>query len=176
MVPPGAAVRAARPADLAAVAGIHAHYVRHTVVTFAEKPRTEAEWEQLLAEVTGSGLPFLVAELAGAVVGFAYAAPWRAKPAYRFTVEDSVFLAPEATGRGLGTALLGTLVAEAGRAGRRQMIAVVADTGEGASAALHRRLGFAEVGRLTDVGHKHGRWIDTLLLQRALPAPDPDPE
>ncbi|MFI1162488.1 GNAT family N-acetyltransferase [Streptomyces sp. NPDC020801] len=164
-----ATVRPAGPADLAAVAGIYRHYVLHSVATFDEAPRPLAEWELKLGELAACGLPFLVAEEAGRVVGFAYAGPWRPKPAYRHTVEDTVYLAPDATGRGLGGALLTELIEECVRAGVRRMIAVIADTGSDASAALHRRLGFTDAGRLTAVGHKHGRWVDTLLLERALP-------
>lgn len=165
-----AIIRPTTPADLKAVGGIYAHYVRHTVATFEETPPGAADWEGRLDDLTGRSLPFLVAELSGDVAGFAYAAPWRPKPAYRFTVEDTIYLAPGAVGQGLGSALLGALVAESGRAGMRRMIAVIADTGSDASAALHRRLGFTDAGRLTQVGYKHGRWIDTLLLQRALDA------
>ncbi|MEU5613046.1 N-acetyltransferase family protein [Streptomyces sparsogenes] len=167
---PEATIRPAVRADLKAVADIYAHYVRHTVATFDQTPRSTADWERRLDELTAHGLPFLVAELSGAVAGFAYAGPWRTKPAYRYTVEDTIYLAPDATGRGLGSALLGPLITEAGRAGRRRMIAVIADTGSEASAALHRRFGFTDAGRLTAVGHKHGRWIDTLLMQRPLDA------
>ncbi|EFL24833.1 GNAT family toxin-antitoxin system, toxin component [Streptomyces himastatinicus ATCC 53653] len=185
---PGTAIRPAGHADLKAVADIYTHYVRHSVITFDETPRSAADWEQLLGDLTARGLPFLVAELSGEVVGFAYAAPWRPKPAYRYTVEDTIYLAPDATGQGLGSALLGRLIAEAGRAGKRTMIAVIADTGgddtgsdgtgsagtgSDASTALHRRFGFTDAGRLTAVGHKHGRWVDTALLQRPLSAQEP---
>lgn len=176
MTPTGATIRPAAHSDLKAVADIYAHYVLHTVTTFDGTARSAAAWERRLDELTGSGLPFLVAELSGAVAGFAYAGPWRPRPAYQYTVEDTIYLAPDATGRGLGTALLGSLITEAGRAGRRQMIAVIADTGSEASAALHRRFGFTDAGRLTAVGHKHGRWIDTLLMQRPLSAEGPDHE
>lgn len=168
MTAPGAVIRPATPADLKAVAEIFTHYVLHTVATFEEVPPTVADWERRLADLTGRGLPFLVAESEGTVAGFAYAAPWRPKPAYRYTVEDTIYLAPEATGRGLGAALLGALVTESARAGARQMIAVVADTGSDASRALHRRFGFTDAGHLTEVGHKHGRRISTYLLQRDL--------
>lgn len=167
-----AIIRSAAPADLKVVAGIYAHYVRHTVATFEETPPAVADWERRLDDLTARRLPFLVAESSGAVAGFAYAAPWRPKPAYRYTVEDTLYLAPEATGQGLGTALLGTLVTESARAGMRQMIAVVTGNGGEASLALHRRFGFTEAGRLVEVGYKHGRWIDTYLLQRAL-TPEP---
>lgn len=178
MALPGTVIRPAGHADLKAVADIYAHYVRHTVITFDETPRSAADWERLLGDLAVRGLPFLVAEVSGAVAGFAYAAPWRPKPAYRYTVEDTIYLAPDATGRGLGAALLDRLITEAGRAGTRRMIAVIADTGgdgtgsegpgSGASTALHRRFGFTDAGRLTAVGHKHGRWVDTVLLQRPL--------
>lgn len=163
-------IRPAVHADLKAVADIYAHYVRHTVTTFDETPRPVAGWEQRLDDLTALGLPFLVADESGTVTGFAYAAPWRPRPAYLGTVEDTVYVAPDATGRGLGSALLGQLITATAEAGKRRMIAVIADSGSDASAALHRRFGFTDVGLLTAVGHKHGRWIDTLLMQRALPA------
>ena len=112
----------------------------------------------------------------GSVCGFAYASPWRPKPAYRHTVEDSVYLSADCTGRGIGSALLGTLLAGCAAAGARQVIAVIADTGSGASAALHRRFGFTQAGLLSGVGRKHGRWIDTLLMQKELePTRPPSP-
>ncbi|MFD7923478.1 GNAT family N-acetyltransferase [Streptomyces sp. NPDC059740] len=163
-------VRPASATDLKTVADVYAHYVRHTVATFAETPPTVADWEDRLADLAERGLPFLVAESAGEVAGFAYAGPWRPKPAYRHTVEDTVYLAPDAVGRGLGTTLLTSLITEATRAGARQMIGVIADTGGRTSLGLHRRLGFAEAGRLVRVGYKHGRWLDTVLVQRALTA------
>jgi L-amino acid N-acyltransferase YncA len=158
-------IRAAGRADTEAVAAIFAHYVI---------PPTAADWWRRLGDLERHGLPFLVAEVdgdagdAGYVCGFAYASPWRPKPAYRHTVEDTVYLSPSHTGRGLGSALLGGLLAGCTAAGTRQVIAVIADTGSDASAALHRRFGFTEAGCLTGVGHKHGRWIDTVLMQRDL--------
>ncbi|GLW08043.1 N-acetyltransferase [Microtetraspora sp. NBRC 13810] len=161
-------IRPAVPGDLAAVAEINAHYVTHTVATFDETPRTLADWRRWLADLGGHGLPFLVADLAGDVAGYAYAGPWRPKPAYRYTVEDTIYVAPGHVGRRLGTALLGALVTASAEAGMRRMVAVIADSGDDRSAALHRRFGFTEAGRLTRVGFKHGRWIDTLLMQRSL--------
>jgi L-amino acid N-acyltransferase YncA len=161
-------IRPAVPADLDAVAEIFAHYVRHTVITFEETPPPPAVWHRRLGDLAAQGLPFLVADLSGEVAGYAYAAPWRPKPAYRHTVEDSVCLAPGRTGQGLGTALLGSLLTACSQTHVRQMIAVIADTGTEASLALHRRFGFTVAGRLTAVGHKHGRWIDTVLMQRPL--------
>jgi phosphinothricin acetyltransferase len=163
-------VRPAAPADLEAVAGIFAHYVTGSVVTFEEVPPTAADWRRRYDDLAERGLPFLVAEVGAEVAGYAYAAPWRPKPAYRHTVEDTVYLAPGHTGRGVGSALLTGLLRACERAGIRQVVAVIADTGSDASAALHRRHGFTPAGRLTGVGHKHGRWVDTVLMQRVLPA------
>jgi L-amino acid N-acyltransferase YncA len=161
-------IRSAGPADTEPVAAIFAHYVATSVATFEESPPSAANWRRRLDDLGRQGLPFLVAEADGGVRGFAYASPWRPKAAYRHTVEDTVYLSPGHTGRGLGSALLGRLLAGCAAAGARQVIAVIADTGSDASAALHRRFGFAEVGRLTGVGRKHGRWIDTVLMQRDL--------
>ena len=158
-------VRAAVKADLTPVAAICAHYVTTTVTTFEEVPPAVADWQRRLA---GRNLPFLVAEQDGTVCGYAYADPWRLKPAYRYTVEDTVYVSPARTGRGLGRALLGALLTGCEQAGARQVIAVIADTGSDASAALHRHLGFETAGRLRRVGRKHGRWIDTVLMQREL--------
>ena len=190
---PQPVVRAAVPADAEPVAAIFAHYVATSVATFEEVAPTAADWRRRLGELAARNLPFLVAEagaagdgvaeagvagngVAGAevaggggfVCGFAYASPWRPKSAYRHTVEDTVYLSPGCTGRGIGSALLGTLLAGCAAAGARQVIAVIADTGSDASAALHRRFGFTQAGLLSGVGRKHGRWIDTLLMQKEL--------
>lgn len=161
-------VRPATPADLKDVAEIYAHYVAHTVVTFDLSPPDVAAWQRRLDDLTGRGLPFLVADVSGDVAGYALATPWRPKPAYQYTVEDSIYLAPDRTGQGFGSALLGAVVTRCVQARMRQMVAVIADTGSDASAALHRRFGFTHTGRLTGVGFKHGRWVDTMLMQRAL--------
>jgi len=160
----------AAPADLERVAGIFAHYVTTSMVTFEDTPPAVADWQHRLGGLAGLGLPFLVAKAGGEVAGYAYACPWRSKPAYRHTVEDSVYLAPDRLGQGLGHALLAALLTGCTDAGVRQVVAVIADTGSDASIALHRSLGFAHAGRLTAVGHKHGRWIDTVLMQRDLTA------
>jgi phosphinothricin acetyltransferase len=185
---PQPVVRAAVPADAGPVAAIFAHYVATSVATFDEVAPTAADWRQRLGELAARNLPFLVAEAAatrggvasggvagggGPVCGFAYASPWRPKSAYRHTVEDTVYLSPGCTGRGIGSALLGTLLAGCAAAGARQVIAVIADTGSDASAALHRRFGFTQAGLLSGVGRKHGRWIDTLLMQRELESRGP---
>ena len=161
-------VRPAVSADLEQIAAIYAYYVTTSVATFEEVPPTAADWRRRLDELTGQNLPFLVAESGGTVGGYAYASPWRPKPAYRHTVEDTVYISPAHAGRGLGSALLGALLVRCELAGARQVIAIIADTGSDASAALHRRFGFAHAGRLSAVGRKHGRWIDTVLMQRAL--------
>ncbi len=181
---PQPVVRAAVPADAEPVAAIFAHYVATSVATFEEVAPTAADWRRRLGELAARNLPFLVAEAAataggvaarggvagggGPVCGFAYASPWRPKAAYRHTVEDTVYLSPGCTGRGIGSALLGTLLAGCAAAGARQVIAVIADTGSDASAALHRRFGFTHAGLLSGVGRKHGLWIDTLLMQKEL--------
>ena len=165
----GASIRPVVPGDLSAVSAIFAYYVEHTVVTFEETPRSVREWGELAVRLHGLDLPFLVAESGGEITGYAYASPWRSKPAYRHTMEDSIFVAPGATGRGLGRLLLGGVLDGCGRGATRQLIAVIADTGDPASAALHEAFGFTIAGTLSAVGYKHSRWIDTLLMQRTIP-------
>ena len=164
-------VRAAVPADAEPVAAIFAHYVTTSVATFEEVAPAAADWRRRFEDLAERGLPFLVAEAGEgdrSLCGFAYASPWRPKAAYRHTVEDTVYLSPGHLGRGTGSALLGPLLAGCAAAGARQVIAVIADTGSDASAALHRRFGFTQAGRLAGVGRKHGRWIDTVLMQKDL--------
>ncbi|MGI5148682.1 N-acetyltransferase family protein [Plantactinospora sp. CA-294935] len=160
----------ATPADVAAIAGIFSHYVLNSVATFEETPPSKADWWRRIDGLAARGLPFLAAKAGDEVFGFAYVAPWRSKPAYRKTVEDTIYLAPDAAGRGVGRALLSALLRQCGERDVRQVIAVIADSGDPASAALHRWAGFGEVGRLRAVGHKHGRWIDTVLMQLDLGA------
>jgi L-amino acid N-acyltransferase YncA len=155
--------------DLDAVSEIFAWYVQHTVTTFEETPRCLREWAEIRALLNDLQLPFLVAEEGGKLAGYAYASPWRHKPAYRYTVEDSVFVAAGLTGRGIGRLLLGGLLSSCASSGAQQMIAVIADTGDQASTALHRAFGFTDAGRLRQVGYKQDQWIDTLLMQRSLP-------
>jgi L-amino acid N-acyltransferase YncA len=163
-----ATVRPATTDDLGAVAGIFAFYVASTVVTFEEDPPAVTHWHHKLGSCAEQRLPFLAAEADGMVAGYAYASPWRPKPAYRHTAEDSVYLAPECRGKGLGRLLLDALLTACAAAGVQQVVAVIADTGDPASVALHRACGFTEAGRLSQVGRKHGRWIDTVLMQRTL--------
>ncbi len=153
---------------MAAVRDIYAHYVLHSLATFEETPPT---LEDMLARRRASvdlGLPYLVAEAGGQILGFAYAAPYRPRPAYRFTIEDSVYVADGLGGRGIGSALLGELIAHCERGPWRQMLAVVGDSANAGSIALHRRFGFELAGTLRSVGFKFGRWVDTPILQRAL--------
>lgn len=161
-------VRHAAAEDLAQVAAIYAHHVTTGVATFELEPPTLPQWQKRWAGVRAAGLPFLVAEFDGTIAGYAYCAPWKTRPAYRHTAEESIYLAPDAVGRGIGGRLLDALLDECAAAGVREVIAVVVDADADASLALHRGRGFAEVGRLTGVGHKHGRRLDTLLLQRSL--------
>ena len=163
--PADTVIRAATAADLGAVAAIFGHYVTASVVTFETTPPAADYWRRFRDDLAGRGLPFLVCERAGRVAGYAYAAPWRAKPAYRHTVESTVYLAPEHTGQGLGRQLLTALLGRCALAGAEQVIAVIADSGAPASEALHRACGFCAAGLLRNVGAKHGRRIDTLLMQ-----------
>lgn len=154
--------------DIDQVAAIYADYVAHGVATFDEVALDVDTWSAKAGGIVARGLPFVVAEAGGKIVGFAYASPWRSRPAYRHTVEDTVYVAPSRLRRGIGRMLLEEIVDGSRRAGMEQMIAVIADTGDPASEALHRGAGFAEVGRLSRVGFKHGRWIDTVLMQLSL--------
>ncbi|WP_197022253.1 GNAT family N-acetyltransferase [Candidatus Blastococcus massiliensis] len=161
-------IRPATAEDAAAIAAIYAHYVEHSIATFDLEVPDAASWAAKIADLTAAGWPFLVADDDGEVAGYAYVSPWRVKPAYRHTVEDTIYLAPDRTGRGTGRALLGELLERARAAGVRQVVAVITDSGDPSSVRLHARFGFVEAGRLRAVGHKHGRWLDTLLLQADL--------
>jgi len=154
-----------------AVQAIYAHHVLHGRATFEEIAPSVAEMLARRAEIVSRGLPYLVAECEGAVVGYAYATLYRPRRAYRFTVEDSVYLAEAWHGRGIGSALLSSLIALCEAGPWRQMAAVVASPGDGAGAAslaLHEKLGFGRIGTLQAAGFKFGEWIDTVLMQRAL--------
>ncbi|OBG85939.1 acetyltransferase [Mycobacterium sp. E136] len=161
-------VRATRPDDLDAIGDIYAHYVENTGATFELARPDRVAWDRRFDAVVTAGLPFLSAVLGGEIVGYAYCAPWKIRPAYRHTVEDSVYVAPHAVGHRVGAELLDALLADCLSAGVREVIAVIVDADADASVALHRSRGFVEAGRLTAVGYKHDRWLDTLLLQRSL--------
>jgi len=150
------------------IQAIYAHHVLHGLATFEEVPPALAEMSERRASVVKAGLPYLAAELDGKVVGYAYATAYRPRPAYRFTVEDSIYVAHGLDGRGIGSALLQALIARCERGPWRQMLAVIGNSGNAGSIALHRRLGFEPVGTLHAVGFKFGRWVDTVLMQRAL--------
>jgi phosphinothricin acetyltransferase len=161
-------VRDAAEADMEAVARIYAHYVERGLATFEEVAPTREEMLARRAKALAVGAPYLVAEIDGEIVGYCYATPYHARSAYRHTLEDSVYVAPGLGGRGVGGALLAALIArcEAGR--WRLMVAIIGDSGNAASIALHRRYGFEPVGTLRSVGFKFGRWVDTPIMQRAL--------
>lgn len=163
-------VRPTSPDDLGAISDIYAHHVRTGVATFELTAPDLPEWQRRFDAVISPGLPFLTATLDDEIVGYAYCVPWKSRPAYRHTVEDSVYVAPHAVGRGVGGHLLDGLLAECASAGIREVIAVIVDADGASSLALHRKRGFIDAGRLTSVGFKHGRWLDTLLLQRSLTA------
>jgi L-amino acid N-acyltransferase YncA len=165
---PVALVRESRERDLPAIADIYAHHVKSGVASFEEVPPTVRELHMRRAAVLDSHLPYLVAELDSEVVGYAYASGYRSRSAYRYTIEDSVYVADRRRGRGVGAALLAALLERCETGSWRQMLAVIGDSGNTASIALHRRYGFAPVGTFTAVGFKLGRWVDTVLMQRAL--------
>ncbi|GAA4060588.1 L-amino acid N-acyltransferase MnaT [Agromyces sp. NDB4Y10] len=162
-------IRPARPADLPAVREIYNYYVANSTVTFDEDAMTLREWKQKFAMLQKLGMPFLVAESpSGQLLGYALVSPWKQKRAYRYTVEDSIYLGPAASGKGLGRALLGELIEASKAAGLKEILAVIADQGAEASIALHERFGFTEIGRMGRVGFKFDRWLGTVLLQKSL--------
>ena len=161
-------VRPAALTDIPEITRIYAHAVETGTASFELTPPDEAEMARRMSGLLDGGFPYLVADMDGALAGYAYAGPYRARPAYRFTVEDSVYVAPEAQGRGIGRVLLPALVEASAARGFRQMIAVIGDSEQAASIALHARAGFYYVGTLPHVGFKFGRWLDTVLMQRAL--------
>ncbi|MGE2717054.1 N-acetyltransferase family protein [Mycolicibacterium litorale] len=166
-------VRDATEGDLPEIARIYAHHVVAGVATFEVEPPDAGEWRRRWTATRAQGLPFLVAERTGRIAGYAYCSPWKTRAAYRRTVENSIYLDPDAVGAGFGGRLLDALLDRCAAAGVREVIAVVVDADAAASLALHRSRGFAEAGRLTRVGYKHGRWLDTMLLQRSLAPTDP---
>lgn len=168
-------IRACRAADVAAVRAIYAWHVLNGFATFEEVPPDAGEMARRREEVVGRGLPYLVAAESGRIVGYAYAGPFRARSAYRFTVEDSIYLDPAATGRGIGGRLLARLIEDCTAAGARQMLAVIGDSGNAASIAVHLKAGFRHAGTFRAVGFKLGRWVDTVQMQRPLGPGDGTP-
>jgi L-amino acid N-acyltransferase YncA len=168
-------IRPATAADAPALAAIYGHHCLHGFGTFEEAAPSPEEMAQRLAAVTGRGLPYLVAEEDGQVVGFAYAGPFRPRAAYRYTAEDSVYIAPGMQGKGVGKALLTEVIAACEALGLRQLMAVIGDSGNAGSIGLHRSLGFAQTGIGRSVGFKLGRWVDIVHMQRALNGGDTSP-
>ncbi len=168
-------IRACTAHDIAAVSAIYRHAVLTGTASFEIEPPDEAEMTRRFDALTAGHHPYLVAALTGAVVGYAYAGPYRTRPAYRGTVENSVYVAPDQHRRGIGRALLAALIEAATGFGFRQMVAVIGDSANAGSIGLHAALGFTPVGTLRAVGWKHGRWLDTVLMQRALGAGDTTP-
>jgi L-amino acid N-acyltransferase YncA len=161
-------IRDAHSADAAQIAAIYAHHVLHGLASFEEVPPPESEIAARMRSVLDQGLPYLVMEAQGRVLGYCYATPYRTRSAYRHTLEDSVYVAAGLAGQGIGRALLQALLARCEAGPWRQMVAVIGDSANHPSIGLHQSLGFRVVGTLDAVGFKFGRWVDSVLMQRAL--------
>lgn len=161
-------IRDATEADLSAIQAIYAHHVLTGVASFEEIPPSVDDLRTRLASVRSHGLPYMVAEIDGEIAGYCYATPYRPRAAYRNTIEDSIYVGDAYRGRGLGRVLLQALIERCETGPWRQMVAVIADGGSGGSLSLHTQLGFELTGTLKAVGFKHGRWLDTTLMQRTL--------
>jgi phosphinothricin acetyltransferase len=161
-------IRPAAEADIPVITRIYADAVARGTASFELAPPDEAEMARRMRGLLDGGFPYLAAEIDGILAGYAYAGLYRTRPAYRHTLEDSVYVAPEAKRRGVGSTLLTALLTESEARGFRQMIAVIGDSEQTASVALHAACGFAYVGTLPHVGFKFGRWLDTVLMQKAL--------
>ncbi|UCI08299.1 GNAT family N-acetyltransferase [Mesorhizobium sp. B1-1-8] len=174
------AIRPATAADLDRISEIYADAVTHGTASYELEPPSRAEMGSRFDNLAVGGFPYVVAERDGVVLGYAYAGPFRPRPAYRFVVEDSVYVAAEAKGQGVGLLLMQALIETARKAGFRQIIAVIGDGhADSASVRLHEKLGFRHSGRLEGSGYKHGRWLDTVFMQLSLnggAALPPDPE
>ncbi|MFW7269141.1 N-acetyltransferase family protein [Gluconacetobacter sp. Hr-1-5] len=174
-MPSDVTIRAAHAHDLPEITAIYDDHVLHGCASFEIDPPAVEEMTRRMETLLARNYPYLVAELAGSVIGYAYAGPYHPRIAYRDTVEDSIYLTPHAAGRGIGTTLLGALMAECVARGFRQMMALVGDSANIPSIRLHERHGFRTVGTLQSVGFKHGRWLDVVLLQCALGSGDRTP-
>jgi L-amino acid N-acyltransferase YncA len=163
-----AIIRPATSADIAAITAIYAEAVRHGTATFEIEPPEETEMARRHRALVARGYPYFVAERGGTVAGYAYAGPYRDRPAYNWCVEDSIYVAPEHHRKGLGRLLLTRLIAECEALGFRQMLGVIGDSANTASVAVHAAAGFRLIGAFQSVGFKHGRWLDTVLMQRGL--------
>jgi phosphinothricin acetyltransferase len=164
------AIRPATLADVGAITAIYAHYVLTHTATFEIEPPDEAEIAARMRNVLDRKLPYWVGERSGAVIGYCYMDLYRSRPAYRHTVEDSIYVAPDQVGRGAGRQLLAQAIASCAAQGYREIVAVIGDTANEPSIRLHRSAGFAHVGTLTNVGYKFDRWLDTVVMQRSLRA------
>jgi L-amino acid N-acyltransferase YncA len=165
-MPPALIVRPATAGDVPAITAIYRHHVLHGLASFEVEPPDAAEMVRRFTAIRELGLPYLVAEIDGKIAGYAYAAEYRARPAYRYTVEDSVYVDIDHVGLGVGSALMPQLIAGCTAAGRRQIIAVIGDSANHASIRLHEKFGFQRVGLLPAVGFKFDRWVDSVLMQR----------
>jgi L-amino acid N-acyltransferase YncA len=161
-------IRPSREPDIAAIAAIYAHAVTHGTASFELEPPSEAEMARRRDDILKGGYPHLVAEMNGDILGYAYASAYRTRPAYRSTVEDSIYIAPSAQGQGVGRALLVALIEQCEALDFRLMVAVIGDEDSHGSIGLHRSLGFEPAGILKGIGYKHGRWLSTVLMQRPL--------
>lgn len=156
--------------DAAAIAAIYAHHVLNGTGSFELDPPDMAEIAKRMDATTTAGFPYIVAELDGKITGYAYAGPYRPRPAYRFTAENSIYVHPDYIGSGVGSLLMAELIDRCEKLGLRQMVAVIGDSANTASLKLHRKFGFVETGLLKDIGYKFGRWLDVVLMQRNLGA------
>jgi len=161
-------LRPARPDDAKAIAAIYAHHVLHGFGTFEEVPPSPDQMAERMAAILKHGLPYTVALRDDQVLAYAYASPFRLRAAYRYTVEDSIYVDPEAVGTGIGKALLGSVLDDCTALGLRQVIAVIGDSENAGSIGLHKALGFEMMTTLTGVGYKHGRWVNSVWMQKPL--------
>ena len=168
-------IRSARPTDIPAIASIYRPAVISGTASFEIEAPDETEMRRRYDSIVSAGFPYLVAETDDRVIGYAYANAYRPRPAYRFTLEDSIYIAPDAQGQGVGRRLLDELITIASNTGYRQMIAIIGDSAQQPSIALHRTAGFHFSGTLHSVGYKHGRWLDGVIMQRALGSGDATP-
>jgi phosphinothricin acetyltransferase len=168
-------LRPARPADIGAITGIYADAVRHGTASFELEPPDETEMARRFSALIAKDFPYLVAERDATIAGYAYAGPYRDRHAYDWCVEDSIYIAPEFHRQGIGRLLLTRLIADCKARGFRQMLGVIGDSANTASVAVHAAAGFRLIGTFQSIGYKHGRWLDTVLMQRALGTGDGTP-
>lgn len=168
-------MRPATAEDLPAIHSIYSHHVLHGLASFEEEPPAPAELRRRFDDVRSRGLPYLAADFGGVLVGYGYCAPYRSRSAYRYSLEDSVYVRHGSEGRGVGSALLGELIVRCEGLGYRSVIAVIGDSGNSASINLHASFGFLRVGTLRSAGFKFGRWVDSVLMQRMLGPGDATP-